>query len=61
MKRMFRILSYLLLAVYVGDLLGKKFFSGGFYAAWALPETAAYLFLFFAVGCFLFSIVRIES
>jgi hypothetical protein len=61
MRRVLKILSAVLLAIYVADLLLKKFFSDGALGAWTLPETTDYLCLFFAVGCFLLAIVRIES
>lgn len=61
MRRALRILSGALLAVYLGDLFLKKWFLADFYGAYALPETAAYLFLFFAVGCFVLSIIRYED
>ena len=61
MKLLFRSMSILLMLVYVGDLLLKKFFSTGFYQAHALPETGSYLALFFAVGFFLLSIYNFSN
>ena len=58
MKRFLKLLAAVLMAVYVGDLLLKKFFMSDFYREYALSEVGAYLFLFFAVGCFLLGIMR---
>ena len=60
MTRILRLVSALLMAVYLGDLFMKRFLGDGFYAAYALPETAAYLALFFAVGVFLLSIIKLD-
>ena len=61
MRKILRILSALLLIAYITDLLLKKMFLADWYGQYALPETADYLLLFFSVGCFLLSIVKIES
>lgn len=61
MRRYLKALSSVLFAVYLADLLMKKYFLSGFYSQFALPETAAYLFLFLSVGAFLLSIVRIDA
>jgi len=61
MRRILKLLSALLLVVYLVDLLLKKFFLSGFYAAYALPEVISYLCLFFSAGLFLLSIIRIEE
>ncbi|KAA3623925.1 MAG: hypothetical protein DWQ08_10955 [Proteobacteria bacterium] len=61
MRRFLKPISAVLLLVYLADLLLKKFFLSGFYAQYALPETASYLFLFFSVGVFLLAIVRIDT
>ncbi|GJL81160.1 MAG: hypothetical protein DHS20C01_07940 [marine bacterium B5-7] len=61
MRRFLKPLSALLLLAYVIDLLLKKFFLNGFYGAYAFPEVASYLCLFFSVGLFLLSIIRVED
>jgi hypothetical protein len=56
-----KILSAILVTIYIVDLLLKKFFGTSAVTGTGLPETGSYLVLFFAVGAFLFAILKLEN
>lgn len=61
MRTLMKVIAGLLFGVYVADLLAKKFAGTSAVAGTGLTDVASYLMLFFAVGAFLFAIIRFDT